>query len=254
MHGECRERFPRHRLQRKPQVSDPAMHHCTRVTHVPWCPSGSLTRCGGENLPGIPGACATRNFVYLLRGTYTIQTPYQLIWDLETRGWTLALRTWQDGTQLSPPLSLPLWTAQVETRIHAHIALKRKDKVYQKYPRLMSLSVQGRQYPMWRCPCLRLGVTIDSASSNHTPEHGVYGTKGFLSWHGCAGPFCRYRKFSNIRRTLVGNKIVDHSDVVGASPVGAAPTTSSFSTWHLASRDSRKTAAKTVRESFKCWD
>ena len=35
---------------------------------------------------------------------------------------------------------------------------------------------------------------------------------------------------SNIKHTLVGNKIVDHSDVVGASPVGAAPTTSSFST------------------------
>ena len=39
-----------------------------------------------------------------------------------------------------------------------------------------------------------------------------------------------YRKVSDIRRTLVGNKIVDHSDVVGASPVGAAPTTTSFST------------------------
>ena len=39
-----------------------------------------------------------------------------------------------------------------------------------------------------------------------------------------------YRQFSNIRCTLVGNKIVDHSDVVGASPVGAAPTTSSFPT------------------------
>ena len=39
-----------------------------------------------------------------------------------------------------------------------------------------------------------------------------------------------YRKVSNIRRTLVGNNIVDHSDVVGASPVGAAPTTSSFPT------------------------
>ena len=38
-----------------------------------------------------------------------------------------------------------------------------------------------------------------------------------------------YRKTSNISRTLVGNKIVDNSDVVGASPVGAAPTTSSFS-------------------------
>ena len=30
-----------------------------------------------------------------------------------------------------------------------------------------------------------------------------------------------YRQVSNIRRTLVGNKIVDHSDVVGASPVGS---------------------------------
>ena len=39
-----------------------------------------------------------------------------------------------------------------------------------------------------------------------------------------------YRQVSNIRRTSVGNKIVDHSDVVGASPVGTAPTTSSFST------------------------
>ena len=54
----------------------------------------------------------------------------------------------------------------------------------------------------------------------------------------------KYRKVSNISRTLVGNKIVDHSDVVGASPVGAAPTTSSFSTWHLAPSQSTKTAAR----------
>ena len=39
-----------------------------------------------------------------------------------------------------------------------------------------------------------------------------------------------YRQTSNVMHTLVGNKIVDHSDVVGASPVGAAPTISSFST------------------------
>ena len=39
-----------------------------------------------------------------------------------------------------------------------------------------------------------------------------------------------YRQVSNIRCTLVANKIVDHSDAVGASPVGAAPTTSLFST------------------------
>ena len=39
-----------------------------------------------------------------------------------------------------------------------------------------------------------------------------------------------YRQTADISRTLVGNKIVDHADVVGTSPVGAAPTTSSFST------------------------
>ena len=39
-----------------------------------------------------------------------------------------------------------------------------------------------------------------------------------------------YHQNSNVRRTLEGNKIVDHSDVVGTSPVGAAPNTSSFST------------------------
>ena len=39
-----------------------------------------------------------------------------------------------------------------------------------------------------------------------------------------------YRQVSNIRRTWVSNWIVDHSDAVGAPPVGAAPTISSFST------------------------
>ena len=38
-----------------------------------------------------------------------------------------------------------------------------------------------------------------------------------------------YRQVSSISRILVGNKIVDNSDVVGASPVDAAPTTSSLS-------------------------
>ena len=35
MRRECRELFPRHRLQGKPLVSDPGMHHSTCVTHVP---------------------------------------------------------------------------------------------------------------------------------------------------------------------------------------------------------------------------
>ena len=39
-----------------------------------------------------------------------------------------------------------------------------------------------------------------------------------------------YRQTSDIRGTLVGNKIANQSDVTGASPFDAAATTSSFST------------------------
>ena len=68
--GNAGNVFPRHRFQRKPLVSDPGMHHGTCVTHVPWCMSGSLTCGDGENVPGIPGACATHNFTYLARGPW----------------------------------------------------------------------------------------------------------------------------------------------------------------------------------------
>ena len=71
--GNAGNIFPYHRLQRKPLVSDIGIHHGTCVTHVTWCMSGSLTRGGRENvpgIPGIPGASATRNFTYLVRGPY----------------------------------------------------------------------------------------------------------------------------------------------------------------------------------------
>ena len=56
-------------------------------------------------------------------------------------------------------------------------------------------------------------------------------TKWWKSWDSICSLFLRmsYRKTSNISGILVGNKIVENSYVVGASPVGAAPTTSSFS-------------------------
>ena len=62
-----------------------------------------------------------------------------------------------------------------------------------------------------------------------------------------------YRQTSNINCTLVSNKIVDHPDVVGASPVSAAPATFSFSTWHLTSYGLSKDNHKTRRETFKYW-
>ena len=62
-------------------------------------------------------------------------------------------------------------------------------------------------------------------------EHGFHCLRGprFKSPHNFVITLgeLSYREVSNICRTLAGNKIVDHSDVVGASPVGAAPTTTS---------------------------
>ena len=80
-------------------------------------------------------------------------------------------------------------------------------------------------------------IVCHNVFSIHCEHYGIQCT---LIW------FCRryYRKTSNIRRNLVGNTIVDHSDVVGASPVSAAPTTSSFLTWHLVSGDSAKTGTR----------
>ena len=61
---ECRERFPRNRLQKKSRISDPGMHHVMCVRHVPWCMLGSLTRGDRKNVPGIPGTCALPDFTY----------------------------------------------------------------------------------------------------------------------------------------------------------------------------------------------
>ena len=66
---------------------------------------------------------------------------------------------------------------------------------------------------------------------------------------------CNVPQTSNISSTLAGNKIVDHSDVVGASPVGAAPITSSLLTEHLTSMDWAKTSARRDEKdlSFGIW-
>ena len=48
--------------------------------------------------------------------------------------------------------------------------------------------------------------------------------------YGWVTPLLNCRQTSNISRTVVDNKIADHSDVDGVSSVGAAPITSSFTT------------------------
>ena len=48
------------------------------ATDVPWYMSGSLIGGFGENVPGIPGACTTRNFTYLVRSPL-IENGYRCI-------------------------------------------------------------------------------------------------------------------------------------------------------------------------------
>ena len=63
-------------------------------------------------------------------------------------------------------------------------------------------------------------------------SHRSYFNNSTIFWYEKAeiNSHHNYSQVSNIRRTLDGNNIVDNSDAVGASPVGAAPTTSSLST------------------------
>ena len=75
----CRERFPRHWVQRKPLISDPDIQHGTCVTRVPWCTSGSLTRGGEENVPDLPGAYITRNFTYLTKVPCSVRSKGTLL-------------------------------------------------------------------------------------------------------------------------------------------------------------------------------
>ena len=62
-----------------------------------------------------------------------------------------------------------------------------------------------------------------------------------------------YRQTSRISRNLVSNKIVDHSDVVGASPVGAANYIFILDLTH-GFNGLGKDICKTRRDTCKCWD
>ena len=79
MRRECRERFPRHRFQRKPVGSGPGMHHGTCVTHVPWCMSGSLNRGGGGKRS--PHSRRMRNSQFYISGKRPIEKLWSVLLD-----------------------------------------------------------------------------------------------------------------------------------------------------------------------------
>ena len=74
------------------------MHHGTCVTHVPWCMSGSLTCGDGENVPGIPGACAPA-ILRIWQEAHSTPAVWCLVF---TYTWTL-----QPGTTVIEPLIHP---------------------------------------------------------------------------------------------------------------------------------------------------
>ena len=94
-----------------PRASDSDMHHGTCVTHVPWSMPGSLTngflwRQWRENVPGIPGACATHNLAYLVRGP-----------------WTLLFGPWEHYYHQTSNISWTLGTNKIVDRMSASLQL-----------------------------------------------------------------------------------------------------------------------------------
>ena len=69
MRRECRERIPRHSGLAIPTcITASAWRICRDVCRDRYL-AVSFDVGGGENVPGIPGACATRNFTYLARSS-----------------------------------------------------------------------------------------------------------------------------------------------------------------------------------------
>ena len=74
------------------------------------------------------------------------------------------------------------------------------------------------------------GLRSDYEPTKDTTYHNLklsYGVSFEGLFHLEKNDYCQT---SNISCSFVHNEIVDHSDVVGASPVSAAPTTSSYLT------------------------
>ena len=70
MRRECRERFPRHRGLATRHASR-HVRHARGVMHAGIANKQFLLKLvARENVPGIPGTCASRNFTYLVRGPW----------------------------------------------------------------------------------------------------------------------------------------------------------------------------------------
>ena len=70
MRRECRERIPHHRGLAIPTCITARASRTCRDACWDRLLAVSLDIGGGDNVPGIPSACATRNFTYVVRGPW----------------------------------------------------------------------------------------------------------------------------------------------------------------------------------------
>ena len=177
----------------------------------------------GENWPWYNGTKIC-HCITTIKTTRTTRTP--VFWDTLCRP---MITNTSDSHQI-PSQNKTRSKSQIlkkfeilQAALHASHLVKLLDKMckYEKDPtRIVGATERTRD----------AGPTDGWSEANIPPQQlcCVWGINMFnenheeLNYHYCQS--------SNISHTLAGNKLADHSDVVGASPVGAAPITSSLST------------------------
>ena len=108
---------------------------------------------------------------------------------------------------------------------------------------------------IYLCPCVYLdGITgcFDKAGFDDLDSIASYVANKKI-WRKCFVISVDYHQTYNINRTLVGNKIVDHSDVVGATYIGAAQTAFLILDLTPAFNGLGKDNCKMRRETFTFW-
>ena len=138
-----------------------------------------------------------------------------------------------------------------------------------------SVNVSPCCHGMWASPGEVVRLSQHTSGTPHT-TCGHDNSNNWVTWMACLiglnidTHLLMYHQTYNISHTLVDNKLADQQDVVGASPVGAAPTTSCWSarcSWSITCRRCSnyifilditpgfnglgKDNYKTKRESFK---
>ena len=84
MRWECRERFPATDFKGNHKLAIPT---CITARASRTCRDACRDRqpaMAGENIPGIPGTCATRNFTYLARGPWWKAQVYDNVFHVNT--------------------------------------------------------------------------------------------------------------------------------------------------------------------------